>query len=101
MEVHRDLMAERALDDAAIKRIVEKHGLDPVKLAETAASDAVDAQLAETHQLAQAVGVNGTPTFIVGGSVIPGRRLERVAGRDPQSAAEIRLKPTQGLNTTA
>lgn len=71
LEVHRDLMAERALDDAAIERIVEKHGLDPDKLAEVGGSDAVDAQLADAHELAQAVGVGGTPTFIVGGSVIP------------------------------
>lgn len=76
LEVHRDFMAERALDDAAIERIVAKHGLDPDKLAEIAASDAVDAQLIATHELAQAVGVNGTPTFIVGGSVIPAADLE-------------------------
>lgn len=76
IEVHRDLMAERALDDAAIERIVEKHGLDPDKLAEVGGSDAVDAQLGDTHELAQAVGVNGTPTFIVGGSVIPAADLD-------------------------
>lgn len=76
IEVHRDMMAERALDDAAIERVVEKHGLDMDKLAEAGASDAVNAQLADTHQLAQAVGVNGTPTFIVGGSVIPAADLK-------------------------
>jgi protein-disulfide isomerase len=75
LEVHRDLMAERALDDAAIERIVEKHGLDPAKLTEAGGSDAVDAQLTDTHELARAVGVNGTPTFIVGGSVIPAADL--------------------------
>lgn len=75
LEVHRDLMAERALDDAAIERIVKKHGLDPAKLTEVGGGDVVDAQLADTHALAQAVGVNGTPTFIVGGSVIPAADL--------------------------
>ena len=76
IEVHRDLMAERALDDAAIERIIEKHGLDPAKVAEGAAAPVVDAHLTDTHALAQAIGVNGTPTFIVGGSVIPAADLD-------------------------
>lgn len=76
VEVHRDLMAERALDDAAIERIVEKHGLDPETLAQAAGDTAIDAHLADTHELAQAIGVNGTPAFIVGGSVIPGADLD-------------------------
>ncbi|MBW3617809.1 MAG: DsbA family protein [Proteobacteria bacterium] len=76
IEVHRDLMAERALDDAAIERIIEKHGMDADKIAESAAAPAIDAQLTDTHALAQAVGVNGTPTFIVGGSVIPAADLD-------------------------
>jgi protein-disulfide isomerase len=76
VEVHRDLMAERALDDDAIERIVQKHGLDPAKLAEAGEAAGVDAQLADTHELAQAIGVNGTPAFVVGGSVIPGADLD-------------------------
>lgn len=76
VEVHRDLMAERALDDAAIERIITKHGLEPAKVAEAAAAPAIDAHLTDTHALAQAIGVNGTPTFIVGGSVIPAADLD-------------------------
>lgn len=75
LPVHRDLMAERALDDAAVERIARKHGLDPARLAETGGSAEVNRQLTETHALAQAVGVQGTPTFIVGGAVIPSADL--------------------------
>jgi protein-disulfide isomerase len=76
IEVHQDLMAERALDDAAIDRILKKHGMDPAEVAQAAAAPAVDEQLSDTHELAQAIGVNGTPTFIVGGSVIPAADLD-------------------------
>jgi protein-disulfide isomerase len=76
VEVHRDLMAERALDDAAIERIVKKHGLDAEALEKVGGDPAIDAQLADTHELAQAIGVNGTPAFVVGGTVIPGADLD-------------------------
>jgi protein-disulfide isomerase len=76
IEVHRDLMNERALDDAAIERILTKHDLEPAAIMEQGAAPAVDAQLADVNALAKAIGVNGTPAFIVGGSVIPGADMD-------------------------
>jgi protein-disulfide isomerase len=90
LELHRDLMAERALDDAAIERVARKHGLDPAGLAEVGGADAVDRQLTDTHQLAQAIGIEGTPAFIVGGTVIPGADIDAL--RAAIAAERKRLK---------
>lgn len=72
LEVHRDLMAQRALDDAAIARVAQSHGLDSAALLRTGGSPAVDDHLSDTHELAQKLGIQGTPAFIVGDQVIPG-----------------------------
>ena len=90
LELHRDLMAERALDDAAIERIARKHGLDPAALNQAGAADAVDRQLTDVHELAQAIGIEGTPAFIVGGTVIPGADLNAL--RAAIAAERKRLK---------
>jgi protein-disulfide isomerase len=36
------------------------------------ASEEVSATLAETMKLAQAVGINGTPGYVIGDAVVPG-----------------------------
>ena len=76
LEIYRDLMAERALDDAAIARIASKHGLDPAALARAGQNPAVDEHLADIHELATKLNVAGTPAFIVGNTVVPGADLE-------------------------
>lgn len=71
LAVHRGLMAQRgALDDAAIARVVRTAGLDPDALAKAGAADAIDGHLAAVSRLAQSLGVNGTPAFIVGDRVV-------------------------------
>jgi len=73
--VHRALMAERALNDAALARIAQANGLDAAEVA-AGSTPARDAHLAAVNQLAAALGVNGTPAFIVGDRVIAGADLD-------------------------
>jgi protein-disulfide isomerase len=75
-EVHRDLMSQRALDDAAIAAIARRHGLDAQALLRTASTPAVDDHLSDIQELAQALGVSGTPAFFVGDTVIPGADID-------------------------
>jgi protein-disulfide isomerase len=77
--VYRDLMAARPLDEAALERILRAHGVDPAKLEQPDVKARIDAQLAATHQLAAALGVEGTPTFIIGDALIPGEDMDAVA----------------------
>ena len=74
--LHQDLMAQRALDDAAITKVAQKHGLDAAALLRAGQAPAVDEHLADTHELAQKLSIAGTPAFIVGDTVVPGADLE-------------------------
>ena len=46
--------------------------LSPQKLQSDARSDKYVLQLAATRQLAEAIGVNGTPAFVINGKLFPG-----------------------------
>lgn len=75
IELHSRLMAEKALDAAAVDRHLAAVGLDPAAVRKSAASPEVVKHLADNHQLAQALGIEGTPHFIVGEEVISGADL--------------------------
>ena len=71
-EFHYGLMAAEKTDDAAIQTLATKLGLDYSSLNKDMADQKWDAQLARNHQLANALGISGTPAFIIGDSLIPG-----------------------------
>jgi protein-disulfide isomerase len=66
--VHRALMAERALDEASIKRIASANGVDVAGMNATATTT----HLTDVQALAETIGVGGTPAFIVGEQMIAG-----------------------------
>ena len=70
-EVHRDLMAQKALDDAGIQRVARNLGLDPVALARAGATPAAADHLSDNQELARALGIQGTPAFVIGDQVVP------------------------------
>ena len=47
-------------------------GLDMDRLARDIASDEVSTTISESRKLAQSLGINGTPGYVIGESVIPG-----------------------------
>ena len=47
-------------------------GLDRSRLMQTAESDEVSAILTSNVKLAQSIGINGTPAFVIGDSIVPG-----------------------------
>lgn len=75
LALYRAFMSERALDEAAIDRNLKALGIDP-KIAR-AAGQGLDVQkhLNDTRVLAKAMGVQGTPAFVVGDKLIPGADL--------------------------
>jgi protein-disulfide isomerase len=75
-DVHRRLMAEKALDKAALPRLMQSSGVDVAKATAAGAQSAVTQQLADAHTLAQTLGVEGTPAFFVGDVMIPGADME-------------------------
>lgn len=64
--------AEGRVDDAAIEAAAEAAGLDLERLRADMEAPEVDAHIAASMELAEALGVTGTPAFVVGDAVVPG-----------------------------
>lgn len=69
---HDALMAARRLDEASILQIAAEIGLDLKKLRADMDSPKVEAIIRANHQLAEQLGINGTPAFIIGDNLVPG-----------------------------
>jgi len=72
IELHKRLMAEKSLDAAAVMRIAQAMGINLTKARAVGESEAVTQHLADTHALAEALAIEGTPAFFVGDTMIPG-----------------------------
>ncbi|MEL6374726.1 MAG: DsbA family protein [Pseudomonadota bacterium] len=72
-EVHRDLLNLRGRAGmASALRIAQRHGLDMAKLRKDLTNPVVEKEIADTRALAQRMGINGTPHFLVGDRAIAG-----------------------------
>lgn len=78
LAAHKALMSAKPLDDAAIVRILKTHGVDAATLDKPAAVKDATAHLADNQQLARDIGVEGTPAFVIGDTVVPGADMESV-----------------------
>ena len=75
---YQTAMSTRGLDPAGISRIARQYGVDPAAAQASPARDAADAQLVDVHRLASALNIDGTPTFIIGDTIIPGEDMDSV-----------------------
>jgi protein-disulfide isomerase len=78
MGVYSDFMAARPLNADAVQRILVAHGVSLAPLQQPAFQKEVSDQLLATRRLAVALGVEGTPAFIVGDTMIPGEDMDAV-----------------------
>ena len=76
LDLHRELMAQKPLNDAAIDRSLRTVGVDPAAARAAADSPAIQRQLLDVRALAQALRIDGTPAFVVGDKVIPGADID-------------------------
>ena len=72
MPVHLGFMAEKALDEAAIDRVLKDKGVDLERAHADMAAAEINKTLDDNRDLAHAVGVDGTPGFIIGDKMIGG-----------------------------
>jgi protein-disulfide isomerase len=71
--IHRALMEfQGQKSDETVMDIVKKLGLDVANIKEEMKSSKVSELLKANRDLAQSIGVNGTPAFIIGGKLNPG-----------------------------
>jgi protein-disulfide isomerase len=76
--LYRDFMAARPLDDAAIDRILAAHGVTAAMLQDQGLARDATAQLADVRKLAIGLGIEGTPAFIIGDTLVPGEDMDAV-----------------------
>jgi protein-disulfide isomerase len=82
--MHDKLFANQsALGDAAYARYAQELGLDVARFQRDLADPKLKARVEEDAKLAQSIGVNGTPTFVVNG--------ERVVGSNGLKSAVERI----------
>jgi protein-disulfide isomerase len=72
-EFHRRLLASRGrIDGAAALAVAADLGFDIGQTEKDAASAEVDAALQQNIRLAAALGIHGTPAYVIGGKVVAG-----------------------------
>ncbi len=89
-EFHRALMGlPDQATEANVMDTARTLGLDMEQLRRDMAAPDVDAHLARSDQLARALGLRGTPAFVVGNTLVPGfTSLERLQELVQQARAE-------------
>lgn len=88
--------SDKALDKKQLMKLASSLGIDTKKLEADMKSKEVQAEIDETLALSKAIGVNGTPTLILGASkVVPGyltaeelnKQLQEVSATTPSKTA--------------
>lgn len=69
---HFALMQSKELTDDAILGLAERHGYDRAALEREMDASWVAAQIEKTKALADKLGISGTPSFVIGDTLIPG-----------------------------
>ncbi|HEX2655305.1 MAG TPA: DsbA family protein [Xanthobacteraceae bacterium] len=73
LEFHQKLLGGRgAADKARALAAARDAGLDMAKIEKDMSSDEVRATIEETMRLAEALGINGTPSYVIGPEVVIG-----------------------------
>jgi protein-disulfide isomerase len=78
MAVYKEFMAARPLDDVAIYRILAAHGVTPANLEDPVLKAKATEQLTDVRRLAIGIGIEGTPAFVIGDTMVPGEDMDSV-----------------------
>lgn len=71
-DLHWALFQSKDLSENGVLELARKLGLDAERLARDMRDPAIDRQLARVRALADALGITGTPSFVIGDTLIPG-----------------------------
>lgn len=79
IEAHRAFMGSRGvLTDDRIDEIAANAGIDVKQMRKDMDDSALGRALAENADMARAIGINGTPAFLINGKLVPGADMQRV-----------------------
>lgn len=96
-EFHVALMSAEQADADSVAAIAKELGLDEAKLARDMQDPAVVAHLDRNYRLATAIGINGTPAFVIGDRLIPGA-IDEVAMTEIIAEQRARMKAAPAAN---
>ena len=104
--LRQTLMGSASSDftQASIRIAAEKAGLDWRSLQRDMNSAGVREKLVENKALAQALGIDGTPTFVIGEKIVEGADIPTIAAAVANARhdrSHDQSKPTAGLSTSA
>jgi len=85
--LHEALMRHRgSFDETTLLGLAAATGYDPLKVAEMMKSEEISAHIRQTYEAAEALGIRGTPAFVIGDEIIPGA-ISKSAMQDAVRAA--------------
>ena len=87
--LHRAFMAAKPLNNEVAARIMTAQGIDPAAARAEQASAERKRYFQDVHVIASGLGIEGTPAFIIGDTLIPGADPEALKAA---IAAELRKK---------
>ena len=93
IELFDRFMAEKSLDEAAIDRHLRAVGVDPAAARAGGAGKDVQQHIADNRQLAMALGIEGTPAFIIGEHMVPGADMQAVRAALAEAKGEKLKSP--------
>jgi protein-disulfide isomerase len=88
--LYRALMSTRSLNDAAVDQIAKSRGLDLSKAEQGPTRAAADKQIEDVHGLATKLAIEGTPTFIIGDTIVPGEDMDAVRAAIAKAKSETK-----------
>jgi protein-disulfide isomerase len=93
LDFHMALMRERQVTKDNVFKIAEKVGIDVTRLKADMADPAYDAAIKATAEIAQALGIEGTPGFIVDAKVnvgfLPADGLKQLVAEARQAGCQV------------
>jgi protein-disulfide isomerase len=88
LDLYQGWMGEKALDDAALDRHLAAAGLDAAAVRKASDDPAIERQLLDTRTLASGLGIEGTPAFIVGDTLVAGADMAALRAAIAQAKAK-------------
>jgi protein-disulfide isomerase len=87
LEFHQKLLTGRGqIDKARALAVAKEVGLDMARLEKDLKSDEIEATLSESMKLAEALGLNGTPSYVINNDVVIGAVGLATLGQKIQAA---------------
>ena len=78
LDGHQEMMSRKPLTDEMVDDLLERNGISPAKVRALEQTAEQRKYLADVRALAAELGLDGTPAFVVGETVVPGADPERL-----------------------